>query len=292
MSEKETQEVSKPHVEEEEEDGEVENVDDLFQEEEEEEAEEAEEAEEEEVIFQKVPKIRTSSTGKTGQSVLDEIKAKIEKLKQIEKDEENQRAREEFKRQKFGEKDPNFAETRIIEDLADIVLSHTKNSLFQAELVNNDTYHWIVTVDIKKLGTDTEFYKDSVRGKIKYIKMNVFFSEKYPFAPPYIFIISPRFQQHTGHVTYGGSICIDLITQGKWNLTITMELLLYSILNEMMSVCEGNVPRIDLSNRAPYSFETSLLAFENMARQHNYEVPPWIREKQEELMQKLKENLK
>jgi hypothetical protein len=34
-----------------------------------------------------------------------------------------------------------------------------------------------------------------------------------PFSPPFIRVVEPRFAFHTGHVTIGGSICMELLTR-------------------------------------------------------------------------------
>lgn len=38
------------------------------------------------------------------------------------------------------------------------------------------------------------------------------FPPNFPFAPPFIRVIRPRFMFRTGHVTIGGSICTEMLT--------------------------------------------------------------------------------
>jgi hypothetical protein len=50
-----------------------------------------------------------------------------------------------------------------------------------------------------------------------HITLRVAFPPNYPFAPPYVRVIKPRFQFRTGHVTIGGSICMEMLTNMGWS---------------------------------------------------------------------------
>ena len=53
--------------------------------------------------------------------------------------------------------------------------------------------------------------------------MHVVFPPDYPFAPPFIRVLRPRFAYRTGHVTLGGSICTQLLTRSGWSPFNTLE---------------------------------------------------------------------
>ena len=44
------------------------------------------------------------------------------------------------------------------------------------------------------------------------ILLSVRFPSSFPTAPPYVRVIRPRFVFRTGHVTIGGSICTEMLT--------------------------------------------------------------------------------
>ena len=50
-------------------------------------------------------------------------------------------------------------------------------------------------------------------------------SGNYPFAPPFARVILPRFKFKSGHVTTGGSICMQLLTTSGWTAGIRLVML-------------------------------------------------------------------
>ncbi len=58
--------------------------------------------------------------------------------------------------------------------------------------------------------------------KVDHILMEVSFPPSYPFAPPFCRVIRPRFRFMTGHITIGGSVCTELLTQSGWVPQTTM----------------------------------------------------------------------
>jgi ubiquitin-conjugating enzyme E2 Q len=85
--------------------------------------------------------------------------------------------------------------------------------------------------------------------------------------PPFIRVVYPRFAFHTGHVTWGGSLCLETLvntgTAGGYQATYTMETLLCMVLFNMTSDTAGTAikqGRIDFVrdrefDRLDYSLE-------------------------------------
>ena len=57
----------------------------------------------------------------------------------------------------------------------------------------------------------------------------VVFPSSFPAAPPYVRVLRPRFVFRTGHVTIGGSICTEVLTNQGWSSSMTVESVLLSI---------------------------------------------------------------
>lgn len=49
------------------------------------------------------------------------------------------------------------------------------------------------------------------------------FPENFPFEPPFIRVVAPIFVFRTGHVTIGGSICMESITPAGWSSARSIE---------------------------------------------------------------------
>jgi ubiquitin-conjugating enzyme E2 Q len=55
----------------------------------------------------------------------------------------------------------------------------------------------------------------------------------YPFSPPTVRVIRPRFKKHTGFVI-GGALCMELLTPQGWNATFSIEALLEQVRAHMV----------------------------------------------------------
>src|SRR5687767_6136649 len=113
------------------------------------------------------------------------------------------------------------------------------------------------------------------------------FPPNFPFGPPFIRVIRPRFMFRTGHVTIGGSICTEMLTnkvniasvlrvsvlkqsadaQG-WSPANTIEATLVSVRTNLIT---ANPPAaLDLSNRLDYTEAEARDAFNRMVAQHGW----------------------
>lgn len=75
------------------------------------------------------------------------------------------------------------------------------------------------------------------------IEMEMQFPKEYPMFPPFVRVIRPRFKfltgknhdfvtdsnkhmiSHKGHVTIGGSICMEMLTRSGWSPSNDIEVL-------------------------------------------------------------------
>jgi ubiquitin-conjugating enzyme E2 Q len=105
-----------------------------------------------------------------------------------------------------------------------------------------------------------------LRLKLTTIVLHVAFPATYPFAPPFCRVIRPRFQFLTGHVTIGGSICTELLTNKGWSSANTVEAVLVSIRAQFL---EGGA-RLDMNNRTDYTEHEAKNAFDRMVRTHGW----------------------
>ena len=73
------------------------------------------------------------------------------------------------------------------------------------------------------------------------LELEISFPDTYPIEPPFPRVIHPRFQSLTGHITAGGSICMEAISRSGWVPTTNMESLITQI---KLVLADGNA-RID-----------------------------------------------
>ena len=68
------------------------------------------------------------------------------------------------------------------------------------------------------------------------IRMEITFPSDYPSRPFFLRCVSPRFCWYTGHITSGGAICIESLTERGWRPDISVETVLGTVFENMLNV--------------------------------------------------------
>jgi len=107
-----------------------------------------------------------------------------------------------------------------------------------------------------------EFKHNEIGSNIKlYIEFNNF-----PFEPPFIHIIYPRFIRGTAHITSDGAICMESLTSSGWSSLVSIENLLIQI---KTLIIDGK-GKIDYTNTTPYTYTNAKKSFAITAKQHGW----------------------
>lgn len=101
------------------------------------------------------------------------------------------------------------------------------------------------------------------------VELEFVFPATYPFAPPFVRVISPVFGFHTGHVTVGGSICMELLTDSGWSPACSFESVIVQIVNAMIEG-GGRLDKTTWNSRREYSEREAREAFDRVARAHGW----------------------
>lgn len=136
---------------------------------------------------------------------------------------------------------------------------------FRVDVDMDNAYLWNIFIDKfdnkEPVGQDMEMYK------IKEIQVELRFPPSYPFNPPFVRIVKPRFKQLTGHVTSGGSICSELLTNKHWVPTFSIESLIVNIKTDIL---EGG-GRIDPQRlNQGYDLREAQESFQRVAKAHGW----------------------
>lgn len=113
-----------------------------------------------------------------------------------------------------------------------------------------------------------DLYSDLQKYNISNVEFEILLPERYPFEPPFIRLVTPRFAFLSGHITRGGSICMELLTKQGWTSSISVDKVLLMIKQNMM---DGGA-RIDpkLIGKV-YGYQEAVEAYDRMLRNH----PEW-----------------
>jgi ubiquitin-conjugating enzyme E2 Q len=91
--------------------------------------------------------------------------------------------------------------------------------VFTVELVNDNLFEWHVR--LYRIDSESELASDMRDMGIPYILLHLMFPDNFPFAPPFMRVISPRIEK--GFVMEGGAICMELLTPRGWASAYTVE---------------------------------------------------------------------
>eukprot|EP00727_Mastigamoeba_balamuthi_P001146 m51a1_g11028 putative multidrug resistance-associated protein 5-like (1011) ;mRNA; f:416046-422054 len=157
------------------------------------------------------------------------------------------------------------ASQRLVEELGAITRSDPAKNGYSVEPVDDNIYQW----EVKFFGFDKSepIAQDMHSLHVKSIVMLFKFPSDYPFSPPFCRVIRPRFQFRTGHVTVGGSICMELLTRKGWSPENTVEAVVMSIRSSFLS---GGA-RLDRAGMGDYTEQEARIAFDRLVQQHGWE---------------------
>jgi len=149
--------------------------------------------------------------------------------------------------------------------------SEGKSAAIEIEMVKDSLYHWTVKMHADGFPSESDLRQELKRFSSQHpslaaVVMEVLFPDNYPMAPPFIRVVRPRFQMHSGHVTIGGSICMQLLTPSGWLPSVSLENVFVSIRSEMV---EGG-GRLDFTNNRDYSVAEAKEAFQRVAQRYGW----------------------
>ncbi|KAK3387130.1 hypothetical protein B0H63DRAFT_150298 [Podospora didyma] len=145
----------------------------------------------------------------------------------------------------------------------------------------NNLFQWIV--EFHSFDPSLPLAKDMKQMGITSIVLEVRFGKDYPMSPPFVRVIRPRFLPFMngggGHVTAGGAMCMELLTNSGWSPANSMESVLLQV---RMALCnlEPKPARLESasslqkgSNFHDYQVGEALEAYIRAARTHGWKVP-------------------
>ncbi|EHK26598.1 uncharacterized protein TRIVIDRAFT_122720, partial [Trichoderma virens Gv29-8] len=184
--------------------------------------------------------------------------------------------------------DPSWASTaptalkslnRAIKELHEIQLRENLTSLgwyIDFEKISN-IFHW--TVELHSFELELPLAQDMKKRGCTSVVLEFRFGANFPFSPPFVRVIRPRFLPYArgggGHVTAGGAICSEMLTNSGWSAVMTMEKVLLQI---RLGLEEREPPaRLDpaggMNNIRDYGIGEAVDAYQRAARSHGWAIP-------------------
>ncbi|KAJ7641952.1 hypothetical protein FB45DRAFT_1054322 [Roridomyces roridus] len=142
------------------------------------------------------------------------------------------------------------------------------------EFMGDNLFQWIV--EMHSFDETLPIAQDLKREGVNSLIFEIRFPPTYPIGPPFFRIITPRFLPFIhgggGHVTGGGSICMDLLTSDGWLPSYSISAVLMQI-KLAISNLDPRPARLASNWRQPYSVGESLAGYKRAAATHNWTVP-------------------
>jgi ubiquitin-conjugating enzyme E2 Q len=147
-----------------------------------------------------------------------------------------------------------------------------------------NVYQWIVelhsfhTFEIK--GKKLPLAEDMEKKGVKSVVIEIRFNKDFPFTPPYVRVIRPRFlgfnQGGGGHIVLGGAMCMELLTNTGWSSVSSMDSVLLQI---RTAIASEPFARLDMHNRGgDYGTGEAAEGYIRACAAHGWQVPPGFKE--------------
>jgi ubiquitin-protein ligase len=102
---------------------------------------------------------------------------------------------------------------------------------------------------------------------IKHIEIEITFKENYPIEPPFIRVVHPHFKFRSGHITAGGSLCMEMLTNQGWSPTFNVENIITQI-KFAISDGQGEIDEAHWNTR--YTKQEAVEAFKRVLATHGW----------------------
>jgi ubiquitin-conjugating enzyme E2 Q len=181
-----------------------------------------------------------------------------------------ERVEEAYERFSAGYSSNSFAVSRLKKDFLNLEKSAGQFGICGKPRGDN-LFTW--DVHLTDIPTDSRLGRDLVDYANKYkrepvIEMEMVFPSTYPIEPPFVRVVRPRFKLLTGHVTVGGSICMQMLTKSGWSSVNDIESILVQIRATILS--DPNVC-LDKNPNNAYTEKEAKDAFFRMVRQYGWD---------------------
>ena len=145
-----------------------------------------------------------------------------------------------------------------------------------ADLISN-VYQWIV--ELHSFDATLPLARDMKAAGSSSIVLEIRFGKDYPHSPPFVRVIRPRFLPFMngggGHVTGGGAMCLELLTNSGWSAVSSIESVLLQVRMAIMSL-EPKPARLESTIKGAqrdYGTAEAMDAYIRACRSHGWQVP-------------------
>ncbi|TFK70490.1 hypothetical protein BDN72DRAFT_838836 [Pluteus cervinus] len=142
------------------------------------------------------------------------------------------------------------------------------------DLVEDNLFRWIV--EMHSFDSDLPLAKDMKYRNVNSLVFEIRFPPNFPNDPPFFRLLGPRLmafaQGGGGHVTAGGSLCMDLLTSSNWLPVYRVPAVLLQVKLALSSL-DPKPARLASNWAQPYTIQEAREGYLRSARTHGWQVP-------------------
>ncbi|KAF3390607.1 Ubiquitin-conjugating enzyme E2 Q2 [Penicillium rolfsii] len=134
-------------------------------------------------------------------------------------------------------------------------------------------YQWIV--ELHTFDPSLPLTQDLKAANLTSVVLELRFPPQFPMDPPFVRIIRPRLLEFAhgggGHVTVGGAICMELLTNSGWSAVTSIESLLLQV--RLAISTKDHPARLAPGRNYDYSVGEAVAAYTRACRAHGWAIP-------------------
>ncbi|KAI1083711.1 hypothetical protein F5B20DRAFT_576641 [Whalleya microplaca] len=141
----------------------------------------------------------------------------------------------------------------------------------------NNMFQWIV--ELHSFDPSLPLAQDMKAAGVTSIILEIRFLRHFPISPPFIRVVRPRFLPFMngggGHVTVGGAMCMELLTNTGWSPANSIENVLFQV-RMAISSTDPQPARLEKAYKnstQQYGVTEAVQAYTRAANAHGWEVP-------------------
>ncbi|KAI0013190.1 hypothetical protein F4779DRAFT_440507 [Xylariaceae sp. FL0662B] len=141
----------------------------------------------------------------------------------------------------------------------------------------NNMFQWIV--ELHSFDSDLPLARDMKTAGLTSIVLEIRFLREFPMSPPFVRVVRPRFLPFMsgggGHITSGGAMCMELLTNSGWSPVSSLESVLLQV---RMAISSTDPTPARLENARhngsrEYGVREAVEAYTRAATAHGWKVP-------------------
>ena len=183
-----------------------------------------------------------------------------------------------------AQQETSGSKRRLAQDLYRIMNQDTKEAGFSLAPQSEDSMDkW--TIKLFQFDQDSNLAKDMMVLGIDHIELEMSFPDDYPFAPPFVRVVKPRFKRQTGFVM-NGALCMELLTKDGWNPINDIESVIVSI-RSLLVVGDGRLQAAAELSDSRYEALLQAASSKSDDKEDGAEEPAFKRQKSDDATAKV-----